>query len=258
MTLSLFDLSDRVAVVVGGTTGIGRSIALGLARAGAHVVSSSRDEASCRAVADEIRSIGRRTLIQTSDVGKKASLEALRARTFDEFGQIDILVNCAGRMKRNPSLDVTEEEWCGIIDTNLNGTFRSCQVFGKSFIERGKGVIINVASLTSYVGFLEVAAYTSSKSGVAGLTRALAVEWATHGVRVNAIAPGIFPTALNEKLLRGTERGSELLLRTPMKRFGDAAELAGTAVFLASDASSFVTGQLIAVDGGFLASGVNQ
>jgi NAD(P)-dependent dehydrogenase (short-subunit alcohol dehydrogenase family) len=258
MTLSLFDLSGRVAVVVGGTTGIGRSIALGLARAGAHVVSSSRNTDSCRAIAEEIRTLGRRSLVQPSDVSHRESLEQLRQRTLEEFEHIDILVNCAGRTKRTASLDVSEEEWSGILETNLTGTFRSCQVFGKTMVERGYGSIINIASLASFVGFLEVAAYTSSKSGVAGLTRALAIEWAPYGIRVNAIAPGLFPTALNEELLRGTARGNELLVRTPMKRFGKLEDLAGTAIFLAAEASSFITGQLITVDGGFLASGVNQ
>jgi NAD(P)-dependent dehydrogenase (short-subunit alcohol dehydrogenase family) len=258
MTLSLFELSERVAVVIGGTTGIGRSIALGLANAGAHVVASSRHLDGCEAVATEIEALGRRSLVVTSDVTERESLETARARTLEQFGHIDILVNCAGRTKRNPTLDVSEEEWSGILETNLTGTFRSCQIFGKALVERGQGSIINVASLASFVGFLEVAAYTSSKSGVAGLTRALAVEWAPRGVRVNAIAPGLFPTAMNEALLRDTPRGNELLLRTPMRRFGNVADLAGTAIFLASDASAFITGQLIAVDGGFLASGVNQ
>jgi NAD(P)-dependent dehydrogenase (short-subunit alcohol dehydrogenase family) len=144
------------------------------------------------------------------------------------------------------------------METNLTGTLRACQIFGASMLRTGYGRIINIASLSSFVSFYEVAAYSASKAAVASLTRSLAVEWARKGVNVNAIAPGIFPTPMNVKLIQGTPRGGELILRTPMGRFGDAREIAGTAVFLASEAASFITGQVIAVDGGFLASGVNQ
>jgi NAD(P)-dependent dehydrogenase (short-subunit alcohol dehydrogenase family) len=258
MKSSLFDLSERVAVVIGGTTGIGRSIALGLAGAGAHVVASSRRAENCAEMAELVQQLGRRSLVCPSDVAQRESLEALRSRVHEEFGRIDVLVNSAGCTKRTPSLDVTESEWSKIVDTNLTGTFRSCQTFGKAMLDRGHGSIINIASASTFVAFLEVAAYVSSKAGVAGLTRALAIEWAARGVRVNAIAPGVFPTALNDAILRDSPRGAELLMRTPMRRFGNVDELAGTAIFLASDAASFITGQLIAVDGGFLASGVNQ
>ena len=174
------------------------------------------------------------------------------------FGKIDILVNCAGRTQRRPTLEVDEAEWQGILDVNLTGTLRACQVFGAHMLERGYGRIVNIASLASFVGLYEVAAYAASKGGVAALTRALAVEWGSRGVLVNAIAPGVFRTPLNQTLLDGTERGHEFRLRTPLARFGRVEELAGAAVFLASDAASFVNGEVLVVDGGFLASGVNQ
>jgi NAD(P)-dependent dehydrogenase (short-subunit alcohol dehydrogenase family) len=251
-------LSGRTAVVVGGTSGIGRALAYGLAEAGADVVATGRRKELVDEVAGEIEARGRRTLRTPADVTDRASLEALLRASVSAFGRVHILVNCAGKTRRVPSLEMTEEQWSDIIETNLTGTFRACQVFGRHMIAERHGRIINIGSLASFVGLHEVAAYTASKSGVAGLTRALAVEWAPHGVCVNAIAPGVFRTELNQKLLDGTDRGRELLARTPMKRWGKVEELAGAAVFLASDAASFVTGEVLTVDGGFLASGVNQ
>ena len=258
MSYAPLDLKDRVAVVIGGTSGIGRAIAHGLAEAGADVVPTSRRTEQVDAAAKEIEERGRRTLRLTSDVADRASLQDLLDKTSAAFGKVDILVNSAGRTKRAPTLDFAEQDWNDIFETNLTGTLRACQVFGRHMIERGYGRIINIASLSTFVALFEVAAYSASKAAVALLTKSLAIEWAPQGVCVNAIAPGVFRTALNQKLLDETERGREFLLRTPMKRFGRVEELAGAAVFLASDAASFVTGEILVVDGGFLASGVNQ
>jgi NAD(P)-dependent dehydrogenase (short-subunit alcohol dehydrogenase family) len=253
-----FSLEGRVAVVTGGTSGIGLALVRGLAEAGADVVPMSRRKEQVDAAADEVEQRGRRAVRVAADVGDRASLQNALQATVEQLGKVDILVNCAGITKRTPTLDLSDEEWNGILATNLTGTLRACQVFGRHMLERGSGRIINIASLASFVGLFEVAAYTASKAGVAGLTRALAVEWGSRGVNVNAIAPGVYRTALNAALLDGTERGKEFRLRTPMGRFGRVEELAGACVFLASDASSFVNGELLAVDGGFLASGVNQ
>jgi NAD(P)-dependent dehydrogenase (short-subunit alcohol dehydrogenase family) len=258
MTFRGLDLTNCVAVVVGGTSGIGRAIALGLAEAGADVAPTGRREKQVQQVAGEVEQRGRRSLALTSDVSDTKSIQKLADTVIEKFGKVDILVNAAGRTVRRPTLEVSDAEWEGILDTNLTGMLRTCRAFGRHMIERRYGRIINIGSLTSLVALQEVAAYGASKAGVAALTKSLAVEWAPHGVCVNAILPGVFRTALNEGLLDGTDRGRELLMRTPMRRFGQPEEVAGAAVFLASEAASFVTGHLLTIDGGFLASGVNQ
>jgi NAD(P)-dependent dehydrogenase (short-subunit alcohol dehydrogenase family) len=258
MSLELFDLTGRVAVVIGGTSGIGRTLAAGLARAGADVVAGGRRETLTGEVAGEIEALGRRTVRKTVDATNRESVDAFRDATIAALGRVDILVNVAGQTFRKATAEVSEEAWDQLMDVNVTGTLRACQSFYEPLRASGRGRVINIASLTSFLGFMEVAAYSTSKSAVLGLTRSLAVEWAPKQINVNAIAPGVFRTELNAGLLDGTERGRELLMRTPAKRFGQTAELVGAAVLLASDAASFITGQCIAVDGGFLASGVNQ
>jgi NAD(P)-dependent dehydrogenase (short-subunit alcohol dehydrogenase family) len=258
MSQSLFDLSGRVAVVTGGTTGLGHAIALGLAGAGADVVPSSRRLEQVEKTAAEIEGLGRRSLRVSSDVLNRASVQALHDAVIAEFGKVDILVNAAGVTHKSATLEEDEENWSRVIETNLTGTLRACQIFGATMVRAGYGRIVNIASLTSFVGFYQVAAYAASKAAVASLTQTLAVELARTGVNVNALAPGVFPTPLNASLIQGTPRGEEILMRTPMGRFGEARELAGAAIFLASEAASFVTGEVLAVDGGYLASGVNR
>jgi len=251
-------LDNNTALVIGGTSGIGLELAKGLAQAGADVVATGRRMDLVSAAAKEIRALGKRSLEVPCDVTDESTIKHLLKTACDEFGSVQILVNCAGRTKRTPTLDLPDAEWNSILETNLTGTLRACRVIGRHMIERRYGRIINIASLSSFVALYEVAAYSASKAAVASLTKSLAIEWASKGVCVNAIAPGVFRTDLNAALLDGTDRGKEFLTRTPMGRFGKLDELVGAAVFLASDAASFVTGHVLAVDGGFLASGVNR
>jgi NAD(P)-dependent dehydrogenase (short-subunit alcohol dehydrogenase family) len=256
MAYSKLELTNKVALVVGGTSGIGRALVRGFAEAGADVIATSRREDLVAETAREVEGLGRRSMIVTSDVHDRASIEAMTAKVVEKFGRIDILVNCAGRTKKTPTLDLTEEEWLGILDTNLTGTLRCCQIVGRLMIQQQYGRIINIASLSSFLSLSEVTAYCVSKSGVAMLTKCLACEWAKYGVNVNAIAPGVFRTDLNAHLLDGTPRGQHFLSRTPKGRFGNVEELQGAAIFLASDAAEYITGDVLTVDGGYLSFGV--
>ncbi|MDX2053780.1 MAG: glucose 1-dehydrogenase [Polyangiaceae bacterium] len=258
MAFSGLSLVGRTAVVIGGTSGIGRVISLAYADAGANVVATSRRSEQVAEVAKELGARGAKTLQISSDVTNRPSLETLLTETVKAFGKVDILVNCAGKTQKVPTVEMDEKIWADIMDTNLTGTLRACQVFGRHMLEKGYGRIINIASLSSFVALYQVAAYSASKAAVASLTKSLAVEWGRKGVCVNAIAPGVFRTPLNAALLDGTDRGAEFKLRTPLGRFGQLEELGGAAIFLASESASYVNGEVLAVDGGFLASGVNQ
>ena len=253
-----FNLSGRCAVVIGGTSGLGRAISLGLAGAGADVVAASRRAEEVERTACEIEQAGRRTLRLTVNVQDRASIARLHDEVRQRLGRVDILVNSAGITMRVPTLECSEEDWGRILDINLTGTLRACQIFGRTMVEQRYGRIVNIASLATMVAFRDVAAYGASKAAVGALTKSLAVEFAPYGVTVNAIAPGVFPTALNGELVSNTDRGRELLLRTPMSRFGNLDEIAGGAIYLASDAASYVTGEILVIDGGFMASGVNR
>jgi NAD(P)-dependent dehydrogenase (short-subunit alcohol dehydrogenase family) len=255
---NITDLSGRVAVVIGATSGLGRAIALGLADSGADVVPSGRRDDLVKEMCDQVSSRGRRTLAKTVDVTTSASVEELRDTVASRLGRVDILVNAAGRTLKKTVNETTDGEWATILDTNLMGMVRGCRAFHAPLKASGRGRVINLGSLAAYAGFRDVGPYNAAKAAVMSLTQTLCIEWAVDNITVNALIPGVFPTELNASLLSGTDRGRELITRTPMKRFGRPEELVGAAVFLASDAASFVTGHGLAVDGGFLASAVNS
>jgi len=257
MASPLFDLSYRRALVVGGGTGLGRAMALGLASAGAHVTVAGRRPEPLNETASEIQAQGGQASAICCDALDPASIEALRGQMEAEGG-CGILLYAAGAIQRKPTAEVSLEEWRRIMATNTDGALLCAQALRPLLAASGHGRIIFITSLTSHVALHEVAAYGASKSALLALTRSLGCEWGAEGIRVNAISPGVFVTDINRQLLEGTPRGQELRMRTPLGRFGLAEEVAGAAVFFASDAASFITGTCLPVDGGFLASGVNQ
>jgi NAD(P)-dependent dehydrogenase (short-subunit alcohol dehydrogenase family) len=253
------DVTGKVCLVTGGTSGIGRAIALALKDAGAKVFAGSTSAAKVDAIKKEL---GDGHDAAQMDVADEASVKNAVAATVKRFGRIDAMVNAAGVIARRPSLEVTTEEWERIIRINLTGSFITARETAAVMKDQQpdakgqRGSIVFIASLNSFISLTEVLAYASSKSGVLGLVRGLANEWASLGIRVNAIAPGVFPTDLNRPLIEGTDRGRWLKAHTPLGRFGDADELAGAAIYLISPSASYTTGETIVVDGGFLTKGV--
>jgi NAD(P)-dependent dehydrogenase (short-subunit alcohol dehydrogenase family) len=248
--MNRFALNDRVALVTGAGRGIGKALALGLADAGADVICLSRTREEVEATAALARQMGRRALAVAADVTVKAQVEAAVAAAVREFGRIDILINNAGMNIRKPALEVEESDWDRVVATNLKGPFLVAQAVGRVMACAGYGRIVNISSVGGGVALRTGVAYGSSKAGLIHMTRILALEWAKHGVTVNALGPWYFRTSLTEKLLQDEQYVAEILARTPLKRVGDLEELVGPVVFLASNASSYVTGQVLYVDGG--------
>ncbi len=260
----MFDLTGRVALVTGGASGIGHAIAAALVRHGARVVVGSRTQEKVDRAAAELDAIG-----DTSgddavaagvslDVTSDASVDRAVRKTVDLFGGLHVVVNSAGVQLKKPTFELGPDEWNGLYDTHVTGSLRVAQAAGRIFREQHDGCIINLASISSFVDLVEVAAYAAAKNAVLGLTRSLANEWAKFGIRTNAIAPGFIPTDLNRKMIEGTDRGRRILEHTPMGRFGTADEIAGGAVYLASPAARFVNGHTLVIDGGYLASGIGD
>jgi len=250
---SLFDLNGRVAVVVGATSGLGRAIAIGLAQHGADVVPSGRRKELVESACEEIKKIGRRTLVHPANVHDRKSIDLLRDVVLKHLGRVDILVNAAGNVIRQPTISASEEQWSSVLDTHLNGALRACQSFYEALKASGQGRIINIASLSSFAAFHQVAAYSAAKTAIVSLTRSLACEWARDEICVNAIAPGYMATNNTQQLRADEQRSAEILDRIPAGRWGLPRDLMGPVVFLASSASDYINGYTVAVDGGWLA-----
>ncbi|HYF79174.1 MAG TPA: glucose 1-dehydrogenase [Symbiobacteriaceae bacterium] len=248
--MSRFSLEGRVALVTGAGRGIGKALALGLVQDGADLVCLARTAAEVEATAALARDMGRRAVALTADITVKSQVDEAVAAAVAQLGRIDILVNNAGMNIRTPALDLPEQDWDTVVDTNLKGPFLVAQAVGRQMCAQGYGRIINIASVGGGVALRTGVAYGSSKAGLIHMTRILALEWAKYGVTVNAIGPWYFKTSLTEKLLANEQYLNEILARTPLKRVGDLEELVGPVVFFASGASSYVTGQVLYVDGG--------
>jgi 2-deoxy-D-gluconate 3-dehydrogenase len=251
MSANLFSLQGQTALVTGANVGLGQAIAVALAQAGANIVSVARRPSA--ETGEKITALGRGFLSIEADLSTIAPIQGAVDRTIAQFGQINILVNNAGIIRRNDSVDFTEADWDAVIDTNLKSAFFLAQAAGRHMIKNGRGKIINIASMLSFQGGIRVPSYTASKSGLAGLTKLLACEWAPKGVNVNAIAPGYMSTDNTEALRADPARNQQIMDRIPAGRWGEASDLAGAAVFLASAAADYVHGAIIPVDGGWLA-----
>jgi len=254
MILDKFSLQGKVAVVIGASRGLGQGMAKALAEAGADLVPVARTISSLEKLADEVKKLGRKCLPLKVDVSNLSEIRSLMDKVVGTFGRIDILVNSQGTQARKPAMEMTEQDWDGLMAVNLKSVYFSCQAAARHMIKQGKGKIINVASLTSVLGLANITIYGASKGGVASLTKGLAVEWASHHINVNAVLPGYFITELTADLFKNEESAKWVISRIPMGRTGVPEDLAATAVFLSSEASDYITGHIIPVDGGWLAS----
>jgi 2-deoxy-D-gluconate 3-dehydrogenase len=254
MVLEKFSLTKKTALVIGASRGLGQGMAKALAEAGADLALVARTISSLEEFAEEVKALNRKCLILPNDISKPSEMQIIVNRVIEAFGKIDILVNSQGTQVRKPAFEMTEPDWDGLMSVNLKSVFFSCQAVGRQMAKQGKGKIVNVASLTSVIGLPNISIYGASKGGVAQLTKALAVEWAPYRINVNAVLPGYYKTALTADLFKNEERTKWVLGRIPLGRTGFPEDLAGTVVFLSSEASDYITGQIIPVDGGWLSS----